>query len=698
MGAKLVPNLNARNDAGAKTVQTLTLPNPLLPMQSSPQTPDDLREAGDIPIEPTNGANDSELAGPYNVDNEPKKKRNIAIPAILGVVALLGLGLFLRSRGQSAPPPDPAAAAEARLTTVRVQPVTTGTIVSTLPLTGQLRSNQDVNINSKIAGQVERVYVDEGQRVTRGQLLISLGLSDLRQQVQSARANLESAQVRLEQARVGLPARVAQINNAVREAQTQVNSAEARLRQAELSAPTRTTNARSQVESARAAVGSNQARVKQARETLRQVQGQVNAGVESAQAALRQARAQLDQVRSGSRDQQVAQAQAQVGQAEAQVNLAQAQVYDAQTNLTRQQTLYQGGATARANVDAAQTALEVARANLQAAKASVESARQQLSLVREGSRTEEVRQAEQIVAQREAALNQARADLSRIPATQAQISDALGGLAQSQEALRQANSNLSTIPSAQEDVVQARQALNQARAQLQTAQANRAQIPVARADVPAAQAAVDAARSQLEQAQLNLGYAQIKSPVSGVVNTKSIDVGEIVSPGAALLNIVSVNDVIFEAQVPASQLGQIEVGQPAKITVAARNNQTFTGYVTEIIPVADPRLRQFRVRISLENAQGLTPGAFAQGVLQTQVSRNTLTVPTEEVRTGDGDPYVFVAVPDGDKATVKKRTVKIGAQAQGKTQILSGLSQGDMVIEGTGMYDDGQTVKLAKAR
>ena len=662
-------------------------------MQSPPQTPPELEKGREIPITPTDNG------GPYNVDNEPKKKRSIAIPALVGVAALIAIGLFLRSRSAAdkAPPVDAAAAAQARLTTVRVTPVSTGTIVSTLPLTGQIKSNQDINLNSKISGQVQRVYVDEGQRVTRGQLLVQLDTGDLRQQIDSARANLQSAQVKLEQARVGLPARVAQINNAVREAQAQVNSAQARLRQAEISQPTTTTNARSQVESAKAAVSSNQARVKQARETAKQVQGQVNAGVASAEAALSQARAQLEQVRNGSRDQQVAQAQAQLGQSEAQLNLAQAQLKDAQTNLTRQQTLYRGGATAKANVDTAETAVNVARANVEAVSASVEAARQNLSLVREGSRTEEVRQAEQVVAQREAALQSARSDLSRVPQSQAQISDALGGLAQSQESLRQANANLSTIPNAQQDVVTAQQALNQARTQLQTAQANRAQIPVAQSDVPAAQAAVDAARSQLEQAQLNLGYASIKAPVAGVVNTRSIDTGETVAPGATLLNIVSTGDVIFEAQVPASQLGQIEVGQPARVTIASQNNKTITGYVTEIIPVADPRLRQFRVRISLEG-DGLTPGAFAQGVLQIQVARGTLTVPTEDVRTGDGEPYVYVAVPDGDNAIVKKRTVKVGAAANGKTQILSGLSVGDKVIEGTGLYDDGQKVKLAKER
>ena len=164
-----------------------------------------------------------------------------------------------------------------------------------------MRSNQDVNVNSKISGQVQSVAVQEGDRVTQGQLLVQLDTGDLQQAVDSARANLESQMVKLQQAKAGLPASVAQINNAVREAQSQVNSAQARYQQALLSEPQKTKIARSQVQSANAAVGSNQARVKQARATANQIQGQVNAGVSAARAALSQARAQLEQVKNGSR-------------------------------------------------------------------------------------------------------------------------------------------------------------------------------------------------------------------------------------------------------------------------------------------------------------------------------------------------------------------------------------------------------------
>ena len=648
-----------------------------------------------IPIEPVDNQ-PVESAGGYVGADEPTKKRSIAIPAILGILALLAIGFFLKSRGAKGGAEQAAAGAPTgpKLTTVKVVPVALGTIVETIPLTGQLKSNQDVNINSKIAGQVARVYVDEGQRVTQGQLLVQLDTGDLQQQINSARANLEAQQVKLQQARVGLPASVAQINNAVKTAQAQLNTAQANYRQAQLSEPTKTTNARSQVASARAAVQSSKARVKQARDTANQTQGQVNAGIQAARAALSQSLAQLDQVKNGSRAQQIAQAQAQVSQVEAQVALARAQVSDAQTNLTRQNILYKGGAAPKANVDSAQTALKVAQAQLDAAQSQLEAARQNANLVQEGSRTEEVRAAEQVVAQRQAALAQSQAQRNGILAAQAQVTDALGAQSQAEQGLRQSIASLSEIPITQQATIAAQQAVNQARTGLQTAQANRAQIPVAQANVPAAQAAVDNAQSQLEQAQLNLGYASIKAPVSGVVNTKAIDAGETVSPGATLFNVVSTSNVIFEAQIPASQLSQIKVGQPARVTVAAIG-KTVTGYVTEIIPIADARLRQFRVRISLSDAAGLTPGAFAQGVLQTQVSRNTLTVPTEIVHTDEAKPFVYVALADGDASEVKKRIVKLGGSANGQTQIIGGVNEGDRVISGSGLYEDGQKVKVA---
>jgi HlyD family secretion protein len=645
-------------------------------------------------------SNTSEIKTPIsNPSPVPGKKKNVVVPAIVGVVLLLGIGLFLRSKGGSENKAEPVAGAQRgpQIRTVKVVPVTTGTIVENLAITGQLRSNQNVDLNAKISGRVARVLVQEGQRVSRGQLLVQLDEEDLRQAVDSARANLQSAQVRLEQTKLNLPSRIAQLNSAVdsaraalRNNEAAVNAAKAGYQSALLNEPAAITNTRSQVDTAKAGVASAEARLKTARDTARQTEGQVNAGISGAEAALAQARAQLEQVRNGSRDQEI-------NRATAAVRLAEAQLRDAETNLNRQKILFDGGATAKANVDTATTQYSVAQANLDAA-------RQDLSLVREGARTEEVRAAEEVVSQREASLRSAQADRNRVLAAQSQVSEALAGVSTAQQGLRQAQANLAQIPitrqetrTALEQVRQAEAQANSARVALQQAQVNVSQIPGLRADVPAAQAAVNSAQAALNQAQLNLSYARITSPVNGVVTAKNTDIGESAAPGASLLSLVALDSVYFEAQVPETQLSRIRVGQPARITVNAVSNTPVVGYVSDIIPVADERLRQFRIRITLPQGKGMTPGAFARGNLQLNVVSNTLTLPNDVIRTENGKTFVYVAVEKGDKAEIKKRTVRVGGSANGKSQVMGAINDGDQVVVGTATLDEGTEVKISKS-
>ena len=623
-----------------------------------------------------------------------KPKRSPAVPAILGVVALLGIGLFLRSRGGGGKPAEAPRGPQIR--TVRVIPVATGTIVERLAVTGSLRANQNIDLNPKISGRVAAVYVNEGQRVRRGQLLATLDEADLREAVSSARANLQTQQVRLQQTIVGLPARVAQVGSNIETARAQVATARARYQQALLNEPTQIANAQSQVETAREGVNSANSRVRQARDTARQTALQTNAGIASATSALAGSRAQLEQTRNGSRAQQVASAQAQVTQAQAQVANAEAQVKDARTNLTRQNVLFEGGATAKANVDSAETQFAVAQTQLDVARAQLEAQRQNLSLVREGSRTEEVRAAEEVVNQREADLRQAQANRGNNLSAQQAVTQALAALGQSQEALRTAQSNLSTIPITRQETRTALETVRQAETGLRQANSNRSQIPVAQQDVPAARAAVQSAQVQLNQAQNQLEYARIFSPINGTVNTKSTDIGESASPGTPLFNLVSSDNVYFEAQIPESQLARIKINQPAQVTVGAVSDRPVTGYVSDIIRVADPQLRQFRLRISLPNSGDLTPGAFARGQLQTQVISNTLTLPSEVIRVESGENYVLVAVPAGEEATVKRRKIEVGTAAGGQTQILGGVRAGDRVITGNTLFEDGDKVKLAR--
>jgi RND family efflux transporter MFP subunit len=276
------------------------------------------------------------------------------------------------------------------------------------------------------------------------------------------------------------------------------------------------------------------------------------------------------------------------------------------------------------------------------------------------------------------------------------VTAALAALAQAQSGLQTAQSNLAQIPITRQETQAAREAVTQAESTLGQARANRSQIPIARSDIQAAAAGVQSAQAQVRTAEVNLSYATIRSPVNGVVNTKNVDVGAAVSPGSTLMNIVSLDRVYFEAQVSETNVSRVKVGQQAKITVPSVSAQPLTAFVSDVIPAADPRSRQFRVRITIPNSpRELTPGAFARGTLVTETVVNTLVVPSDAVTQDmSGQTIVQVAVGTGANAHVEKRPVQVGIAANGQTQIRGGVQKGDMVILGNEPLEAGEKVKV----
>jgi RND family efflux transporter MFP subunit len=687
------------------------------------------------------------MANENPLNHTPRKAKGTNWAPYVLIAALVGGGLFYRSRqGEKAAEPPKTEAKAPQIRVVKTVPVRLGTLTQTLAVTGTLKSNQTIALGPKIIGRVERVLVREGSRIRRGQLLVQLDDSDLRAQVAQAQANLQSAQVRLAQQQTGLPARIQQVSTSIEQAQAALDTARARyqqallneplrvrnvetaisqaqaayeqaqsrLRQAQLNEPARVTAAQTQVANAKEVVRTAQARLEQARTTAKQTEETVTADIRRATANLEASRAALAEVQRGAREQQIAQAQAQV-------NLAQAQLNNAQTELNRARILFEGGAAPRQTVDQAQTAFEVAQANLQAAQ-------QNLSLVREGATTEQVRQAQEAVRQAEAGLATAQAGQARVPVAQGEITTALAALQQAQENQRAAEANLAQIgitreetraagqaveqaqaalqsaieqrrqiPITRQETRVAREAVDQARSALEQAIANRSQVPLARQDVQAAQAAVAASRAQLQQAQLNLANARIVSPINGVVSTKVADVGQTVSPSQTILNLVALDEVYFEASVSETDLKQLRVGQSARVTVPAVSNEPLFASVSDIIPAADVRSRQFRVRISIPRSpRELPTGAFARGVVTTQIVNNALILPADTIRRDNGADSVLVAVPSsGDTARVKKFNVKTGITVGDDTQILGGVTRGDLVLEANAPAEDGNTVKVA---
>ena len=208
-------------------------------------------------------------------------------------------------------------------------------------------------------------------------------------------------------------------------------------------------------------------------------------------------------------------------------------------------------------------------------------------------------------------------------------------------------------------------------------------ISKARADVAQAQA-------QLERAEENLKYASIRSPLDGVVLSRELEVGDAVSSilqlgsnATLIMTLGDIQELYVKGKVDETDIGVVRVGQPVRITVDAYKNRTFEGKVFRISPmgVEKDNVTRFEVRVSILNDLDLlrtNMSANAEIVLEEH--KDVLLVP-ESALIYNEKKETFVEIPTPESKTGRTQVgVKTGLSNGAKTELLSGLKQGDQVV------------------
>ncbi len=261
--------------------------------------------------------------------------------------------------------------------------------------------------------------------------------------------------------------------------------------------------------------------------------------------------------------------------AQADLANAQAAAQAARTNVpiltttTRSQTstaqagLQQAQASliaAQREVDAAQSRAAGARANLMQAEANYAKAAQDVERYRPLVARDELPQQ-----QFQAAVTAADAARSTVDAARAAVAEADQG-----------------ISVAQSHVTQARASIAQAQANVRAAASAPQQIAVSRAQASGAGARVQQAEAAVEQARLNLQYTTVAAPVSGIVDKKSVEIGQNVQPGQPLLAIIPLDDIWVTALFKETQMHYMRPGQRAILSVDTYGGRKYEGYVESI--------------------------------------------------------------------------------------------------------------------
>jgi HlyD family secretion protein len=232
--------------------------------------------------------------------------------------------------------------------------------------------------------------------------------------------------------------------------------------------------------------------------------------------------------------------------------------------------------------------------------------------------------------------------------------------------------------------------LDRARALVADGFVSKADIDQKTATRDAAVARVNVAIAQLNQMRAQVGRLDIRAPEGGLVLTRAVEPGQIVSGGAtSLFRIAKGGEMEMRAMLSENELAQLRVGTAAKVTPVGLT-QSFEGTVWQISPVIDQANRQGFVKIALPANQALRPGGFASAqIAMDQVSASVL--PESAVQSDNQGAYVYVVGKDNK---IERRNVTTGAVTAGGLAITKGLNGKErVVLFAGGFLNPGETVK-----
>ncbi|WP_051927527.1 efflux RND transporter periplasmic adaptor subunit [Ruegeria halocynthiae] len=222
-----------------------------------------------------------------------------------------------------------------------------------------------------------------------------------------------------------------------------------------------------------------------------------------------------------------------------------------------------------------------------------------------------------------------------------------------------------------------------------------------------AQAAVDEARADLKIAQIDLDHTEITSPLDGRIGLSAVDVGNIVDTDSGVLaTVASVDPILVSFYVSEPVLlrerrkGLIthqDNKLTTEITLADGGTYPTPGKITFVGASINQDTDTVELRATFANPQGLLiPGQFVAVSLSGSEAAKVLTVPRNAVQFDKQGYFVFSV---DDKSTVHRKNIEIGTQSATRTEVSSGLTQGDrVVVQGLQKVHDGLVVKAVDSQ
>ena len=223
--------------------------------------------------------------------------------------------------------------------------------------------------------------------------------------------------------------------------------------------------------------------------------------------------------------------------------------------------------------------------------------------------------------------------------------------------------------------------------------ASQSQLEESRTKLDLATSRLAGAEAELHLAERALRDATVTAPFAGLIARRYVNVGEFVSPGQELFDLVALDPIEVEFHLAERDSSRVDLAAVVEVRVAPFPNEIFYARVTVISPTIDPVTRTLRVKAELPNPDGrLRPGLFARADLGVAERANIPMIPEDAVLQRSDGAVVFRMVGDDRVERVRIRT---GVYHDGLVEVADGLSPGDrVVVRGQTALIDGSAVSI----
>lgn len=203
-------------------------------------------------------------------------------------------------------------------------------------------------------------------------------------------------------------------------------------------------------------------------------------------------------------------------------------------------------------------------------------------------------------------------------------------------------------------------------------------------------AQLEAAQARLEDAEYNLEQARIVSPVSGVVQARLVSVGDYVSPGVRVYELVASKALRAFLPLPEHLQDRIAIGQSVRLSVPARPGEQIEAEVSDLRPTVGEGSRAIELIVGLDNPGSWRPGGSVTARIVLEQREGLVVPPTSLIRRPDGE---VVYIVDGERAAERK--VQVGLRGEGWIEIVDGVEADErVVVDGAGFLSDGALLDI----